>query len=186
MIKSRRVLPGEEVAVEEEYIPAEGTYNEDGIIYASQVGELELNLEEMTASVRSPNPPNVLRIGDVVFATVADTRSTMATVDVVAKDGNERTVGGETYGTIHVSKISSGYTEDVTKEMRKGDIIRARVTQIKPSLQLTTKEEHLGVVKARCWKCRDEMVRRGKLLYCEKCDRKVTRKISDDYGEVVF
>ncbi|MGE4274744.1 MAG: exosome complex RNA-binding protein Csl4, partial [Candidatus Methanomethylophilaceae archaeon] len=143
MIQTKRVLPGEEVAVEEEYLASEGTYNEDGIIYASQVGDLELNLEEMTAGVRSPNPPNVLRNGDVVFGIIADTRSTMATVDVVAKDGSERGVGGETYGTIHVSKISPGYTEDVTKELRKGDIIRARVTQIKPSLQLTTKEEHL-------------------------------------------
>jgi exosome complex component CSL4 len=186
MIQTKRVLPGEEVAVEEEYLASEGTYNEDGIIYASQVGDLELNLEEMTAGVRSPNPPNVLRNGDVVFGIIADTRSTMATVDVVAKDGSERGVGGETYGTIHVSKISPGYTEDVTKELRKGDIIRARVTQIKPSLQLTTKEEHLGVVKARCWKCRGEMVRRGKMLLCEECDRKATRKIADDYGEVIF
>lgn len=186
MIKTKRVLPGEEVAVEEEYLASEGTYNEDGIIYASQVGDLELNLEEMTATVRSPNPPNVLRNGDVVFAVVADTRSTMATVDVAAKDGSERGVGGETYGTIHVSKISPGYTEDVTKELRKGDIIRARVTQVKPSLQLTTKEDHLGVVIAKCSKCRGEMVRRGKLLYCEECDRKVNRKIADDYGQVVF
>ncbi len=186
MSEIKSVLPGDEVAVEEEYLASDGTYNEDGVIYASQVGELELDLEEMTATVRSHNPPNVLREGDIVFAVIADTRSTMATADVVAKDGSLRDVGGETYGTIHVSKISPAYTEDVSKELRKTDMVRARVLQVKPSLQLTTRDANLGVVMARCRRCRGELVRKGKMLYCEECDRKFTRKLANDYGKVVF
>ena len=79
------VFPGDEVAVEEEYLAAEGTFAKDGKIYASQIGLLELNDEECIARVISPNPPNILKIGDVVYAVVADIRKTMATADVVAK-----------------------------------------------------------------------------------------------------
>ncbi|MDR2866041.1 MAG: exosome complex RNA-binding protein Csl4 [Methanomassiliicoccaceae archaeon] len=187
MKEKREVFPGDEVAVEEEYLASDGTFASDGKIYASQIGVLELDEEEMIARVISPNPPNILRERDVVFAIIADTRSTMATADVVAVDGKLRDLGGETYATIHVSKISPGYTDDVSKELRKGDYIRAEVIGTKPSLQLTTKAEHYGVVRALCFKCKSEMARKGKTqLYCGKCERSVPRKLADDYGNVVF
>jgi exosome complex component CSL4 len=187
MKERREVFPGDEVAVEEEYLASDGTFASDGMIYASQIGILELDKEEMTARVISPNPPNILREGDIVFAIVADTRSTMATADVVAKDGKTREVGGEKYATIHVSKISPGYTDDVSKELRKGDYIRAMVIGTKPSLQLSTKDEHLGVVRSLCYRCKTELVRKGKTqLHCEPCERSFPRKLADDYGNVIF
>ncbi len=186
MIDTKKVLPGDEVAVEEEYLAAEGTYNEDGVIFASQLGDLQLDKNEMTAKVVSPNPPNILRPGDIVFAIIADTKPTMATCDVVAKEGVKRGVGGETYGTIHVSKISPGYTEDVSKEFRKNDIIRGKVTQTKPSLQIVTVDPHLGVILARCMRCRGYLVKKDKGLYCESCEKYYTRKTADDYGQVVI
>ena len=184
MSDSKLVFPGDEVAVEEEYLAASGTFAEDGVIYASQIGILDLDDEECVARVISPNPPNILETGDIVYAVVADIRNTMATADVVAKAGVDRTVGGETYATIHVSKISQGYTDDVGKELRKGDIIRARVTGTKPSLQLTTKDNHLGVIKSLCSRCKTVMVRKGNNLFCPECRYSTPRKLADDYGDI--
>ncbi len=184
MTDSDLVFPGDEVAVEEEYLAADGTFAENGIIYASQIGVLELDDSDCVARVVSPNPPNVLREGDIVYAVVADIRNTMATADVVAKSGVDRTLGGETYATIHVSKISQGYTDDVSKELRKGDYIRARVTGTKPSLQLTTKDDHFGVIRSLCNKCKTELVRKGNGLSCPECRTNVSRKLADDYGNV--
>ncbi|MBR7124588.1 MAG: exosome complex RNA-binding protein Csl4 [Candidatus Methanomethylophilaceae archaeon] len=180
------VFPGDEVAVEEEYLAAEGTFAKDGKIYASQIGLLELNDEECIARVISPNPPNILKIGDVVYAVVADIRKTMATADVVAKEGTERGLGGETYATIHVSKISPGYTDDVSRELRKGDRIRAVVTGTSPSLQLSTKDDHFGVIRSLCGTCKAELRKKGNGLYCEKCEKTTPRKLADDYGDVIF
>lgn len=184
MTNSELVFPGEEVAVEEEYLASDGTFAEDGVIYASQVGILELDDDNCVARVISSNPPNLLREGDIVYGVVADIRNTMATADVVAKDGVDRTLGGETYATIHVSKISQGYTDDVGKELRKGDYIRARVTGTKPSLQLTTKDNHLGVIRSLCGRCKTEMVRKGDGLFCPECRYSTPRKLADDYGDV--
>lgn len=186
MSKNIEVFPGDEVAIEEEYLGAEGTFAKDGKIYASQIGVLELNDEECIARVISPNPPNVLKVGDVVYAVVADIRKTMATADVVAKEGTERGIGGETYATIHVSKISQNYTDDVSRELRKGDRIRAVVTGISPSLQLSTKGDHLGVIRSLCSTCKTELVKKGNGLYCKKCEKSVPRKLADDYGDVIF
>ncbi len=178
------VFPGDEVAIEEEYMGGEGTFSEDGTVYAAQVGVLELNDDECVARVVSPNPPNILKVGDIVYAVVADIRNTMATADVVGKAGVDRTLGGETYATIHVSKISSKYTDDVSKELRKGDFIRARVTAVKPALQLTTKDDDLGCIRALCSYCKTEMVRKGQGLYCPECRCSMPRKLAHDYGDV--
>ncbi|MCL2148245.1 MAG: exosome complex RNA-binding protein Csl4 [Methanomassiliicoccaceae archaeon] len=184
MTERIEVFPGDEVAVEEEYLASDGTFANDGKIYASQVGTLVLDDDECVARVVTPNPPNVLRTGDIVYAVVADIRNTMATADVVAKEGTKRGLGGETYATIHVSKISQGYTDDVSRELRKGDYIRARVTGISPSLQLTTRDDHLGVIRSLCGACKTELVRKGKGLYCTNCERSFFRKLADDYGDV--
>ena len=184
MADSDLVFPGDEVAVEEEYIASDGTFAENGVIYASQIGVLELDDDNCVARVISPNPPNILAVGDIVYAVVADIRNTMATADVVGKDGVDRTLGGETYATIHVSKISQGYTDDVSKELRKGDFIRAKVTGIKPSLQLTTKDDHLGVIRSLCSKCNTEMVNKVTGLFGPECKYSVPRKLADDYGDV--
>ena len=95
MADSDLVFPGDEVAVEEEYIASDGTFAENGVIYASQIGVLELDDDNCVARVISPNPPNILAVGDVVYAVVADIRNTMPTADVGGKDGVDRTLREE-------------------------------------------------------------------------------------------
>ena len=82
---SKFVMPGDEVAIEEEYAAGEGTFAQDGTVYAAQVGTLVLDDDSCTASIACPNPPNILHKGDIVYAVVADIRKTMATADVIAK-----------------------------------------------------------------------------------------------------
>ncbi len=187
MSEKKEVFPGDEVASEEEYLASEGTFAKNGMVYAAQIGTLVLDDDDCVAKVISPNPPNILKNGDVVYATIGDIRKTMATANVLAKDGTCRRIGSETYGTIHVSKISPDYTDDVSKELRKGDLVRAMVTGVKPSLQLTTKDAHLGVIRSYCGKCKSELVMKGnKQLFCPKCERNSYRKLADDYGDVVI
>ncbi len=181
-MERRLVFPGEHVAMGEEYLPGEGTYEEAGDIYASQTGVLALDVREKVARVRSFNPPVELREGDIVLATVENLRSTMAIVEVHALEGVERGVSGETEGTIHISKVSEEYTEDLKDAFRLGDIVRARVIQVEPSLQLATNEKPLGVAQGLCTNCRSVMVKKGRSLYCENCERSEARKVSTVYN----
>src|SRR5207253_8687121 len=85
---------------------------------------------------------------------VDDIRGMMATATITAIHGRPRQISGESEGTIHISNVSEEYTEDIHDMYRLGDIIRAKVIQVKPSVQLTTAERDLGVVKALCSVCR--------------------------------
>lgn len=179
----KKVLPGDEVAIAEEYMSGEGTYEADGKIYASAVGELDLDPREKLAKVILDNPPIVLQEGDVVLAEVTDAKPAMAICSVISQEGHERAVSSETLASVHVSKISSSYVEDAGDLMRPGDLIRATVIQADPSVQLSTSGPHFGVLMALCGRCRTPMVRKGRNLYCERCDRSEQRKLADDYRD---
>ncbi|MGQ9587025.1 MAG: exosome complex RNA-binding protein Csl4 [Thermoplasmata archaeon] len=174
-------MPGEEVAIAEEYMSGEGTYELDGKIYASAVGELDLDPREKLAKVILDNPPVVLSEGDVVIAEVTDTKPAMAICNVIAQEGNDRAISSETLASVHVSKLASSYVEDAGDVMRPGDIIRASVIQVDPSVQLSTAGPHFGVIRALCGRCRSPLEKRGRSLYCERCDRTENRKLADDY-----
>lgn len=177
------VLPGDELAVSEEYIAGEGTLDEDGKIFASTVGMLELDSKERVLTVRAFNPPVRLKKGDDVIAVVTGTRESMGTAEVVLVEGSERAVSGDTNGSIHVSKVSSSYTKSVKNEFYIGDIIRAKVISTDPSLQLSTTGGRYGVVKGYCVQCRLPLRMKGNALYCENCDIVDRRKRASDYGE---
>ncbi|UCE74155.1 MAG: exosome complex RNA-binding protein Csl4 [Methanomassiliicoccales archaeon] len=180
------VVPGEEIGTTEEFLAGEGTFELKGSIISSYFGELNLDSEEMVAKVKPINPLVRLKVGDVVLAHVQDVKSSMIMVNVIRVEGNPRGVTGETSASIHVSRISEGYTSDVWKEFRIGDIIRARVMQTKPSLQLSTDKPSLGVLLGFCTRCRMPLEKKDKTLFCENCKRNELRKTAPDYGGYQF
>ncbi len=179
----RFVVPGEEVGTTEEFIAGSGTFEDKGRIYAHSMGTLELDRTDMIAKVHPLNPPNTLKEGDIVIGRITDIKSTMATVEIAKVQGKEREISGDTNGTIHISKISENYVADVGRVFRVGDIVRAKVVQIKPSVQLVTNQPNLGTLRSLCMVCRKPMRRQGHELYCPRCKRVETRKIGADYGE---
>src|SRR2546425_905566 len=139
-MEAKMVLPGDEIAVAEEFEPGEGTYERNGLVFAATPGVLVLDPENRVARVRAFNPPAELKVGDIVYGVVDDIRGMMATATITAIHGRSRQISGESEGTIHISNVSEEYTEDIHDMYRLGDIIRAKVIQVKPSVQLTTAE----------------------------------------------
>ena len=181
----KKVLPGEQVATSEEYTPGFGTYEHEGMIYASAVGDLNLDEKNKTARLTMDNPPMTVFEGDKVFCEVTDLRASMVICNILAIEGAKRAVTGKTDATIHVSRIANKYVEDASQEYGQTDLLRAEVIQSKPSIQLTTVHQHLGAVMAKCRVCREPLERQqGNKLYCPKCDRTEYRKLADDYREV--
>ena len=180
----KQVLPGDEVAQAEEYIAGEGTYEDkDGRVYSSARGILEVDQNEKVVKVVPDNPPIVLVEGDTVIANVTDVKPAMVICMIVSQEKKRRAVSSENLAAIHVSKIASSYVEDARDLIRPGDLIRGNVIQALPSVQLTTSGPHFGVLRALCSSCRKPLDMKGEKLYCERCERTETRKITDDYRD---
>jgi exosome complex component CSL4 len=183
MTKGQLVLPGDEVATSEEFSAGEGTFEKNGIVFASVMGELEKDMKNRVVFVKALNPPVILDKGDVVYGTVSDIRSPIITVKLIKVKGSDRSIAGDNIASLHISKVSNAYTTDIRKELRIGDIVKGVVIQVKPSVQLETARPDLGVVRAECQRCRTPLERKQKSLYCPKCDRQESRKIARDYDE---
>ncbi len=185
MDEGKLVLPGDELSTSEELLSGEGTFEENGVILASQIGTYYVDSRNKKAKVKSlTNAPIMVKRGDIVLAEVRMIRSNMIIADVIHVIGSKRSISGDTNGTLRVSEISKGYIKDPSDVFSLGDIFRAKVTQVKPSIQLETKDKNLGVIKAFCSKCRHSLIKKDKLLECENCGNKERRLISDDFGNI--
>ncbi len=184
MSKNKIFLPGDQVSTSEELLPGDGTFEEDGIIRATRVGTFIVDEKHKRAVIKPlTSTPVELKRGDIVLALANSVRSNMIIADVIHVIGKQRAISGDTNGTLRVSEISNGYVKDPSTEFAPGDIFRAKVVQVKPSIQLATKESDLGVIKSMCSKCRHPLINKGNILECENCNNKERRKTANDYGK---
>ncbi len=183
MTEKQIVYPGDEVGEAEQFLAGPGTYVNDHKILAAQVGELVINSRELTVFVKPIKPMNDVKNGDIVIATVDDLKASMVTLDVHRIEHSDREVTGETHAAIHVAKCSQDYVRDLEDVYRITDVVRAKVIQAAPSVQLDTRDDDLGVIKALCHYCRSPMTLRDRRLWCEECERFEDRKISTRFGE---
>jgi len=184
MAQKSVVFPGDIVAASEELVPGPGTTDDGSNIVATRLGRLRIDTDRMEAVVEPvTSVPVELREGDIVLGVIDMVKPVMCSVDVQVRIGDEhRQITGSTVGTIHVSKIDRRYVQDASREFRVGDIVRARVIDVDPSVQLATDEPEMGAIKCLCTLCRHDLERKGKALECPNCGKVDSRKIARDYG----
>lgn len=178
------VVPGELLGISEEFIPGEGAYEEDGRIFSSVTGVIELDTKERKIKITpKTSAPLVPKGGDIVLGKVWDVKAQIAMVDILKIKGKERTLPGSTRGGIHISQTRPTYVSDISREFKVGDIIYARIVNTNRSpIQLSTADKELGVIKAFCSSCNLPLALKKKDLMCSDCERKESRKMSSMYG----
>ena len=181
-MSSRTVFPGDELATSEEFIPGEGTYERDGTIFASVIGRRLVHEDELMVTVEPVKGPKVLKPGDIIIGVVNNATKKMASITLTVNEEPWHGIAGAKNAALHVSKVSESYLDDIRRMFRVGDIVRARVQQSAPSIQLETNSPELGVLRARCMKCRRTLHASENALYCEVCDRTETRRLANDYA----
>ncbi len=185
MSEKEFVIPGSFLGAEEEFSPGMNTCEDsEGNIYSSCVGEKNLDLKKREVNViKKTKIVKPLEAGSVVLGRVELVKDQVAILDLIdaKKDSEPRTISGLT-AIIPIFNVSSGYVKNMECVFRVGDIVRAKVTEITQySIELTTKEEGFGVVKAFCVKCRQKLLLFGSKLKCSNCGNPELRKISGDY-----
>lgn len=179
------VFPGRELGFTEEFIPGEGTYEEDGKIFASLTGSVNVDTKERKIAV-TPKTSTIpiLKNGDIVIGSIMDLKQQLAIVDIMKLKGKERALPGTLDGTIHISQVKDSYVSDLSKELSAGDVVVAKVVNAgKVSIQLTTNGKGLGVIRAFCYNCNLPLTQINNKLKCNTCGRTEDRWLSHDYGK---
>ncbi|MDO8538337.1 MAG: exosome complex RNA-binding protein Csl4 [archaeon] len=183
-LKQKLVLPGEFLTVEEEFLPGMNTFEENGNIFSSKIGEVLFDENNRKVSVKEKHVlAKMLDRGSIVFARISLVKESTVVVSIISAENNgEPRIFAFSNASIYVSNASSQYVRDLSELFKIGDIIKAKVKEVtKYSIDLATNEPDLGVVKAFCTKCREPMQLFGSTLKCLNCASNENRKLSQDY-----
>jgi exosome complex component CSL4 len=179
------VLPGAEVGFSEEVMPGEGTYEEEGKIFASITGTVNLDSKERKVKVEpKTSAPPELKNGDIIVGSIWDIMPQVAVVDIVKIKGNERALAGRISGGLHISKIKDSYVSEISSELGYGDIILAKITNVnRKPIDLSIIDNDLGVIKSYCERCSAPLELKDGKVTCNDCKRTPHKKLSSEYGK---
>jgi exosome complex component CSL4 len=174
------VLPGEEVGVVEQYVPEGHIYEQNGILRSLVFGKLKKDDSTHIVSViKLSHKPRIPVKGDLVYCVVTDVRSKMVTVDIVSK--NKETFPSPFVGLIPVSMVHTERIDSAENYFAPSDIVLAKVVSERPPFVLTTNNQELGVILARCRECGVLLESNSKSLICSSCGARNLRKLSSNY-----
>ncbi len=179
------VIPGDVLGVIEEFIPDNGTYEDNGLILANTIGVVAKDMRTKRISVIPKNKPIALSKGAIVLGKVNDAKKQLVDLRIGRIDSEEGSTELHTpvTGTLHISCVSESYTENMIDAYRIGDIVKAHIVDDKRlPCYISTVGREFGCILARCTKCGALLKRKGRsTLKCTDCENIERRKISDDY-----
>ena len=183
----RRVVPGEELAVIEEFNPGPGTYvdEEHGVVRASVEGVAHYDFQVRIVSVRPAKPLRVPRPGSSAIGLVTQVRHDIVLVELYGEVRLRPApawlyeYSGKFLGGIPVPNISEEYVKNPDDYYRPGDIVLVKVLNSRNPYHLSTKDPPYGVVYAECSRCGAILdYVNTRTMKCPRCGHVEKRKVS--------
>ncbi|WP_338600076.1 exosome complex RNA-binding protein Csl4 [Sulfolobus tengchongensis] len=177
-VQGELTLPGEELAVIEEFIAGDGTYELNGIVRAAVIGKIFYDMLNRKS--------NVLGIKKIIFQSLKKAKYVVGIINTVKEDIaqvsvvgiEEKSVAPPISAYLHISQITNKKLNSITEAVRVGDIIRAKPLSYTFPLALTIKMKDLGVIYAKCSRCGYLLMKQDENnLKCQRCGNIEQRKI---------
>lgn len=174
-------LPGDSLAVPEEFLAGKNAYESDGSIRALLVGEVTRDLSKREISVKPFTTRRLPQVGDAVTGQVEAVQSSSANMKIYYING-QPSQGGFS-GVIFLRDERSGRGMRRT-QVKLGDIVRAKVMSLMNAIiQLSIDDPHSGVIFSLCSNCGRPLVKGDGRAKCEECGNAEERKFADDFGK---
>jgi len=176
------VFPGEKLAVIEEYNDGPGTYQEEGDVRSSEIGEPKLDSERRAMVVKKATPEIIVpEKGMDIVAEVGSVARKDARIDIFMLNG--KLIHPTYSGVIHISDISRDYVKNIDMALKNGDIVKGKLVNVANRLNQTSLEgPEYGVIYAYCSRCGGLLEEQQGKLICPDCGRVERRKTAKSYG----
>ncbi len=181
--KVSRALPGDELAVSEEFLPGRHAYDDNGSIRALLPGNVKEDRSKGEISVQPSSEARVISVGDVVSGQVEAVQTASAGVRIYYLNGKPTDTGFS--GMLLLRGDSRDRGARNRTFVKLGDIVRARVSStLNAIIQLSIEGEKFGVIFAKCSNCGRPLLRAGTRAKCDECGNVEERKFASDFGRV--
>ena len=182
--KNSAVLPGDALAVSEEYLPGKYTYDDSGRIRALLAGRVVEDQVNREISVKPAAAARTLTVGDYVTGQVEAVQTSSAGVRIYYLNGKATEKGFS--GMLLLRGEPPGRGGRRRTYVKLGDIIRARVSStLNAIIQLSIDDPRSGVIFALCGNCGKPLLAAGagNRAKCEECGNVEERKFASDFGQ---
>ena len=172
-------IPGEKIALIEEYLPGENTFEDNDTIRASTIGRVNLDSNEKIASINKQTQITVPKVGDVIIGVVEANLPSMIAIMIKYINGKKVVAGLECICvTRHMRKKNIALAKDVVK----AEIIN----HINGTIHASIDSQELGVLFTKCRKCFGTVAKMRDAVKCKDCGWIDDRKLSSDFGKSEF
>lgn len=177
------VLPGDKVAVSEEFLPGTHTYDSAGVIRSLAAGSVVKDMKNMEISVKPAAQLKLIKVDDWVTGQVEGSQANSANVHIYFLNG--RPTYKDFSGMLSLRGLSGGGRgARRTTPVKTGDIVRCRVfSLVNGIIHLSIDEPDMGVVAALCGNCgRPLLMGNATRVKCDECGNVEERKLARDFG----
>jgi exosome complex component CSL4 len=193
MSKKSGVLPGDKVAVSEEFLPGRNVYDDYGVLRALNVGKVRTDRASSEISVESFPETSLFSVEDYITGQVEVAQTNSAGVRICYLNG-KRTDKGFT-GSLMLRSPGppargrggggrGGGGRRAGPAVKLGDIVRCRIVSLLNGMvHLSINEDDMGVVYALCSNCGKPLMRAGSRVKCDECGNVEERKLAADFGQ---
>ena len=180
--KANKVLPGDKIAISEEFLPGRHAYDDGGLIRALAVGGVQKDMKSMEISVNPSREASMVRMGDWVTGQVEVAQSNSAGLKIYYINGAR--MDKDFSGTLSLRGFGGGRGVRKGPPVKLGDIVRCRVfSLLNGMIHVSIDEEDMGVVHALCGNCGKPLLRGGRdRVKCDECGNVEDRKLAADFG----
>ncbi len=181
--KSAVALPGDKLAVSEEFLPGRHTYDAGGLIRALTAGSVVRDNKNMEISVKPAVEPEIVKVDDWITGQVETSQANSANVHIYFLNG--KPTYKDFSGMLTLRGLSGGGRgQRRTTPVKQGDIVRCRVfSLLNGIIHLTIDEPDMGVVAALCGSCGRPLLRGSATrAKCDECGNVEERKLARDFG----
>jgi exosome complex component CSL4 len=181
--KVNGVFPGDKLAVSEEFLPGQHTYDDSGLIRALRSGTVVKDAKSMEISVKPAVQPQIIKVDDWITGQVEGSQANSANVMIYFLNG--KLTHKEFSGMLNLRGLSGGGRgARRTTPVKMGDVVRCRVfSLVNGIIHLTIEEPDMGVVAALCGNCGRPLLRGSATrAKCDECGNVEERKLARDFG----
>ncbi len=179
-----RVVPGDKIAVIEEFLPDETCFEQDGSILSMTTGEVIPDQKKHKITVKPFKRLFELKKGDTGIGRVVYVKKQIASVDIHRV--NDTQVSLPVNSILHVSEASRRFVKNMYEVTRPGDWLKFKIVRTMKPVYISLIGDGLGVVIAQCNHCGTDLdFFRRNTLKCPNCGLIQDRITAKSFGKLV-
>jgi len=178
-LSSKQVIPGDKIAIIEEFETGQNTFDDGQSIRSVVVGTTEFDKTNRIAKINEFKKLVVPKVGDTIIGNVAALMNNMFAINIMYINGRPTHAGLEC-----ICQAKGAKKRILT---RVSDIVMAKIiSHLNGVVHATINEPELGVLFSQCNKCGGKIVVLGNNIKCVDCGYIEERKLSTKFGNSDF